>query len=122
MIPSEGTSLSCFTNVSDVIQSMEDNIKKFIGLLAHMAFPAVVFTICSNITFKELLGEIRHPVRLFNVQRPTSNDHRMTIEWPLNDSEVNDSEASDGGASDGEASDGEANDGEANDGRRPNDP
>lgn len=46
---------------------MEENIKKFIELLAHMAFPAVVFTICSNITFKELLGEIRHPVRLLRI-------------------------------------------------------
>ncbi len=46
---------------------MKDVIIKFIEILVHAVFPAVVFTICSEITLRDLLAEIRHPSRLLRI-------------------------------------------------------
>ena len=46
---------------------MKETIIKFVEILVHAAFPAVVFTICSNITFKDLLGEIKYPSKLLRI-------------------------------------------------------
>ncbi len=46
---------------------MKEVIIKLIEILVHAAFPAVVFTICSGITLRDLLGEIRHPSRLIRI-------------------------------------------------------
>ncbi|MDD5440047.1 MAG: hypothetical protein PHS37_07665 [Candidatus Omnitrophica bacterium] len=46
---------------------MAEIITKIIEILSRAAFPAVVFTIASNITFKELVDELKSPSRLIRM-------------------------------------------------------
>lgn len=46
---------------------MKEVLVKLIEILVHATFPAVVFMISSDITFKDLLAEVRRPFRLLRI-------------------------------------------------------